>query len=710
MKAIKAFFSKVWAWVLAHKIVAGVIAGAVTLAIVTAIVVPVSVSSARKKRAAEETQQTDNGGSKPNSGDQGGSSSGGSGDSGGGGGDSTPAHTHVYGDLVPAQAATCEAAGHAAYYYCEGCEKYFDENKVETTLQALTVAATGHDYVFNSFVWAETPGAYTARAKYVCSHNAEHIEYHDAEMSHTTDAATHTANGANHWNASYDGHNDTMDEVLPSPGHSYNAVGLCLADGVFNGVTATVGEDTAAANYSAGQTYYFRIPATVGHTYSLQNAGVTPSETASYYLNSTGEPVAYDKSTTPFPVSGTFDNFIYFVHQPTGAENAASFRANFKSHEARADDFGFCQDHPTVYVGFDMDTNDLIDLDDMTIGQKAFRRFDANAYHRYGLNMPAPLALEDFAFAMKTDNGYQEFDMSNSSYATIPNFADLSVDDKVYIRVQPVADRVDPSFGVDEEHNYNYVGLCLYDSAYIGGNENTLEINEVSATLNYEPDDTNYYRVKAYAGHTYRFHPTSWVTAKMDAYYIQSDGMPIALGNMSATSNLIDFPEGSLDNYIYFIYGPMVSSGSGTFSVSIETHPVDQEHGACPHPGVTPTLENGVAYGSDFSIPAGGYAFFKALLSGIEVDQYNRFEISYGHDNYTYVTVWFKLNGTWTEFEAADGNVDYGEYDVADADQASWTDPDVPVVPDDGYIYIQMHNEGVSALAVTGAELGINLP
>ena len=554
-----------------------------------------------------------------------------------------------------------------------------------------------HTMVFDSFVWTLTPGDYTAKAKYVCSADDGHEELHDAVMTKTTDPATHTADGANHWKASYDGHEEIKDEVLPSPGHSNNGVGLCLADGAYAGVTATVGSDTDPANYEAGKTYYFRIQADIGHTYSLQNAGVTPSETESYYLNSTGEPVAYDKSATPFPASGTYDSYIYFVHQPTAAEENASFRANIKSHEARADDFGFCQDHTDVYVGFLLETNDLIDLDDMTAGQKAFRRFDANGYHRYGLNMPAPLAIEDFAFAMKTENGYQTFNMSASSFDAIPNFEDLSIDDKVYIRIQPVADREDPSFGVDEEHAYNSIGVCLYDSAYIGGNENTLDINEECAPLTYDVDDVNYYRVKAYPGHTYKFQPTNWVSAKTDAYALQTDGLPMALGNMGS-SYFIEFPENTLDNYIYFVYGPMVAAGSNAkFQVKLESHPVDQEHGACPHEGVTPTLVNGVAYGTDFSIPAGGYAFFKALLSGIALDQWDEFEIEYGHNHYQYVSVWYKSNGTWTELETVGGNINYGEYDAGG------------LTPDDGYIYIQMHNEGGSALAVTGANLGINI-
>lgn len=555
-----------------------------------------------------------------------------------------------------------------------------------------------HQMAFDSFVWTLTPGDYTAKAKYLCSANDGYEELHDAVMTKTTDPATHTADGANHWKASYDGHEDTKDEVLPSPGHSDNGVGLCLVDGAYAGVTATVGTNTDPANYVAGQKYYFRILAQAGHTYSLQNAGVTPSETESYYLNSTGEPVKYDKSSVAFPASGTYDSYIYFVHQPTSAENDASFRANIKSHEARADEFGFCQDHPDVYVGFDMETNDLIDLDDMTVGQKAFRRFDANGHHRYGLNMPAPLAIEDFAFAMKTENGYQTFNMSTSSFDAITNFDDLSIDDKVYIRVQPVADRVDPSFGVDEEHAYNYVGLCLYDNEYLG---DTLDIEEECETLNWETDTTYYYRVKAYAGHIYKFSPTNWVTAKTDAYAIQNDGLPMPLGNMGS-SYLIDFPENTLDNYIYFVYGPMGGSGGpGKFQVKLESHPVDQEHGDCPHEDdghiIAPVLTNAVAYGTDFSIPAGGYAFFKAQLSGIALDQWDEFEVYYGHNHYQYVSVWYKSNGTWTELEAIGGNVDYGEYDAGG------------VTPDNGYIYIQMHNAGESALAVTGADLGINI-
>lgn len=57
---------------------------------------------------------------------------------------------HTYGDLIPAQSevhTTTELkAAVAAHYQCSACHKYLTEDKVETTLQALTSAAPQHSY------------------------------------------------------------------------------------------------------------------------------------------------------------------------------------------------------------------------------------------------------------------------------------------------------------------------------------------------------------------------------------------------------------------------------------------------------------------------------------------------------------------------------------------------------------------------------------
>ena len=54
------------------------------------------------------------------------------------------AHSHEY-KLVDEVAATCTESGVHAHYTCEGCDKLFDKEKQETTLEALTIAALGHN-------------------------------------------------------------------------------------------------------------------------------------------------------------------------------------------------------------------------------------------------------------------------------------------------------------------------------------------------------------------------------------------------------------------------------------------------------------------------------------------------------------------------------------------------------------------------------------
>ena len=57
---------------------------------------------------------------------------------------------HEYGNLIPEESAvhtqTELKAGMHAHYYCSVCETYFDENKVETTENALIIPAPQHSY------------------------------------------------------------------------------------------------------------------------------------------------------------------------------------------------------------------------------------------------------------------------------------------------------------------------------------------------------------------------------------------------------------------------------------------------------------------------------------------------------------------------------------------------------------------------------------
>ena len=58
--------------------------------------------------------------------------------------------SHAGAAAVAAVAPTCTAAGNTAYYYCSACGKYFTDGTfaTETTLAAVTIAATGHAYCY----------------------------------------------------------------------------------------------------------------------------------------------------------------------------------------------------------------------------------------------------------------------------------------------------------------------------------------------------------------------------------------------------------------------------------------------------------------------------------------------------------------------------------------------------------------------------------
>ncbi len=111
-------------------------------------------------------------------------------------------------DLIhhDAQATTCTEIGWNAYDTCSRCDY--------TTYQEI--AALGHDYKFDSFVWT----GYTAQAKCVCAHDNIHVELRDATVtSEVTTAATCNEEGVRTYTATYDGHTDTKTEEIAALGH-----------------------------------------------------------------------------------------------------------------------------------------------------------------------------------------------------------------------------------------------------------------------------------------------------------------------------------------------------------------------------------------------------------------------------------------------------------------------------------------------------------
>ena len=121
--------------------------------------------------------------------------------------------------------ATCETAGTSAHWKCEVCGKLFSdaEGQTETTLEKLTIPATGHAYGAPVWKWNDD---FTASATFTCANNAAHVETVNATVTNeVTTAATCEVDGVRTYTAkvTFDGkdYTDTKTEVIPALGHDY---------------------------------------------------------------------------------------------------------------------------------------------------------------------------------------------------------------------------------------------------------------------------------------------------------------------------------------------------------------------------------------------------------------------------------------------------------------------------------------------------------
>ena len=102
----------------------------------------------------------------------------------------TIAISHNLGTLIEEQPATCINDGMKAHYYCSDCGKYFDESKKETTEAALTIPATGV-HTFGTLI-EEQPATCIAggmKAHYKCTVCGK---YFDENKNETTEEALKT--------------------------------------------------------------------------------------------------------------------------------------------------------------------------------------------------------------------------------------------------------------------------------------------------------------------------------------------------------------------------------------------------------------------------------------------------------------------------------------------------------------------------------------
>ena len=135
--------------------------------------------------------------------------------------------------------ATCETAGVKAHWVCSVCGKLFSdvEGKTETTLEKLTIPATGHAYGEPVWKWNDD---FTASATFTCANDDSHVETVNAAVTNeVTTEATCEADGVRTYTAkvAFEGkeYTDTKTETLPATGHDTELVGTkdatCTEDG-----------------------------------------------------------------------------------------------------------------------------------------------------------------------------------------------------------------------------------------------------------------------------------------------------------------------------------------------------------------------------------------------------------------------------------------------------------------------------------------------
>ena len=121
--------------------------------------------------------------------------------------------------------ATCEETGVKAHWVCSVCGKLFSDadGKNETTLEALTIPATGHAWGQPAWTWT---GTESASAVFTCGNDASHTQTLTAAVTsqvttepgcESTGVRTYTAT------VTFEGqtYTDTKTETLPAAGHAW---------------------------------------------------------------------------------------------------------------------------------------------------------------------------------------------------------------------------------------------------------------------------------------------------------------------------------------------------------------------------------------------------------------------------------------------------------------------------------------------------------
>ncbi len=361
---MKEFFKKIWAWVLAHKLISGIIAGAFVAVLTVAIVVPISVNAKRHiwgdpewSWSKDHTQATATFHCEKDGCDE----------------------THE--EIATVKDGTIKISHKALATHVEdGVDKYvatvtLDEKKYSSSPELVTVKATGH--VWNSFGYCSADGAYngdqkelhgndnnvigemTAGVPYYC--RFEFTKMHRARYAATEILANEISFAYNNNGVPTNLDITTTDAItvenLGDDGYIYvkiiptenknnasltlqefhygNFVGVCHGCQEFvaaNSSELTVDVIKDGITLEASTTYIYRCAVLPGHTYSVTGNNLPTSELKVRYIGENGtDDVRELDLNEPFP-EDSLDNYLYVRFTNTVKVTDASIAVNLVAH------------------------------------------------------------------------------------------------------------------------------------------------------------------------------------------------------------------------------------------------------------------------------------------------------------------------------------------------------------------------------------------
>ena len=208
--------------------------------------------------------------------------------------------------------ATCETAGTSAHWKCDVCGKLFSdaEGKTETTLEKLTIPATGHAYGAPVWKWNDD---FTASATFTCGNDASHVKTVNAAVTNAvTTEATCESTGVRTYTAkvTFEGkeYTDTKTEVIPATSHDTELVGAKDATCTEDGYTGNEVCKVCGVTVKQGEV----IPA-LGHDYKDGKCSRCGAEEPTTPVEP-GKPQQPEKPTTPdTPATGDESQLMLWV-------------------------------------------------------------------------------------------------------------------------------------------------------------------------------------------------------------------------------------------------------------------------------------------------------------------------------------------------------------------------------------------------------------